>query len=165
MGLEELDANKLIGPQQDVETIETWADRNSITYDTARFWAMRGAAHHNARQAPMVISATHRHLLRSIGYLARARPLLTAMLVATCSIPGITTRAKLQPNNARPTLRTAAATLWPAITQRIHDQAKGWRWLSTARVVQIVTGERWAPVLQHTLQPTLVDMRGEFIFG
>ncbi len=42
MGLEQLDANKLIGPQQDVETIETWADRNGITYDTARSWAMRG---------------------------------------------------------------------------------------------------------------------------
>lgn len=42
MGLEQLDTNKLIGPQQDVETIETWADRNGITYDTARSWAMRG---------------------------------------------------------------------------------------------------------------------------
>ncbi|MDQ7986057.1 DNA-binding protein [Pseudomonas sp. G34] len=63
MGLEQLDANKLIGPQPDVETIETWADRNGITYDTARFWAMRGAAYLKARQAPMVISATHRHLL------------------------------------------------------------------------------------------------------
>lgn len=165
MGLEQLDTNKLIGPQQDVETIETWADRNSITYDTARSWAMRGAAHHKARQTPMVISATHRHLLGSIGHLAPERPFLTAMLLATCSIPGITTRAKLQPNNARPTLRTIAAALWPAITQRIHDQAECWRWLSTARVVQIVTGEWWAPVLQHALQPTLVDMRGEFIFG
>ncbi len=42
MGLEELDANKLIGPQQDVETIEAWADRNGISYATARSWAMRG---------------------------------------------------------------------------------------------------------------------------
>lgn len=97
MGLEQLNTNKLIGPQQDVETIETWANRNGITYDKARSWAMRGAAHHKARQTPMVISATHRHLLRSIGYLAPAHPFLTAMLVATCSIPGITTRAKLQP--------------------------------------------------------------------
>ncbi|TRX75651.1 DNA-binding protein [Pseudomonas mangiferae] len=42
MGLEQLDPAKLIGPQQDVETIETWADRNGVTYDTARAWAMRG---------------------------------------------------------------------------------------------------------------------------
>lgn len=42
MALEALDPAKLIGPQQDVETIESWADRNGITYDTARSWAMRG---------------------------------------------------------------------------------------------------------------------------
>ncbi len=42
MGLEQLDPAKLIGPQQDVETIETWAERNGVTYDTARAWAMRG---------------------------------------------------------------------------------------------------------------------------
>ena len=42
MGLEQLDANKLIAPQQDVETVESWADRNGLTYDTARAWAMRG---------------------------------------------------------------------------------------------------------------------------
>jgi len=36
MGLGQLNTNKLTGPQQDVETIETWADRNGITYDTAR---------------------------------------------------------------------------------------------------------------------------------
>lgn len=42
MALEALDPAKLIGPQQDVETIESWADRNGVTYDTARSWAMRG---------------------------------------------------------------------------------------------------------------------------
>lgn len=42
MALEGLDPANLIGPQQDVETIESWADRNGITYDTARSWAMRG---------------------------------------------------------------------------------------------------------------------------
>ncbi len=42
MGLEQLDTNTLIAPQQDVETIETWAERNGVTYDTARAWAMRG---------------------------------------------------------------------------------------------------------------------------
>lgn len=31
MDFEQLDANKLIGPQQDVETVESWADRNGLT--------------------------------------------------------------------------------------------------------------------------------------
>lgn len=42
MDFEQLDASKLIGPQQDVETVESWADRNGLTYDTARAWSMRG---------------------------------------------------------------------------------------------------------------------------
>jgi hypothetical protein len=42
MELEELEPSKLIGPQQDVETIECWADRNGITCGTARAWANRG---------------------------------------------------------------------------------------------------------------------------
>jgi hypothetical protein len=42
MELEELEPSKLIGPQQDVETIEGWADRNGITCGTARAWANRG---------------------------------------------------------------------------------------------------------------------------
>jgi len=42
MDFEQLDANKLIGPQQDVETVESWADRNGLTYGTARAWAMKG---------------------------------------------------------------------------------------------------------------------------
>lgn len=41
MELEELDPSKLIGPQQDVETIESWADRNGISYGVARAWAMK----------------------------------------------------------------------------------------------------------------------------
>lgn len=40
--LEELEPSKLIGPQQDVETVESWADRNGLTYGTARAWAMKG---------------------------------------------------------------------------------------------------------------------------
>ena len=32
MELEELEPSKLIGPQQDVETVESWADRNGLTY-------------------------------------------------------------------------------------------------------------------------------------
>ncbi|GJN44767.1 helix-turn-helix domain-containing protein [Pseudomonas tohonis] len=42
MELENLDLKTLIGPQQDVETIECWADRNGITADTARMWIKRG---------------------------------------------------------------------------------------------------------------------------
>lgn len=42
MELEELEPSKLIGPQQDVETVESWADRNGLTYGTARAWAMKG---------------------------------------------------------------------------------------------------------------------------
>lgn len=42
MGLEELDASKLVIPQRDVETIESFAERNGLTYDTARAWAMKG---------------------------------------------------------------------------------------------------------------------------
>lgn len=42
MELEELEPSKLIGPQQDVETVESWADCNGLTYGTARAWAMKG---------------------------------------------------------------------------------------------------------------------------
>lgn len=42
MGLQELDPTNLIGPQQDVETIEAWAERNGVTFDTARHWSARG---------------------------------------------------------------------------------------------------------------------------
>ena len=42
MELEELEPSKLIGPQQDVETVESWADRNGLTYGTAHAWAMKG---------------------------------------------------------------------------------------------------------------------------
>ncbi|PTU72804.1 DNA-binding protein [Pseudomonas mangrovi] len=41
MELEELDPSKLIGPQQDVETIESWAERNGVSYGVARAWAMK----------------------------------------------------------------------------------------------------------------------------
>ncbi|MCY1526542.1 hypothetical protein D9M68_615720 [compost metagenome] len=42
MELEELEPSKLIGPQQDVETIECWAERNGIAYGVVRAWAMKG---------------------------------------------------------------------------------------------------------------------------
>ena len=42
MELEELEPGKLAGPQQDVETIEKWADRNGLTIGTARAWVYRG---------------------------------------------------------------------------------------------------------------------------
>nr|WP_288255824.1 DNA-binding protein [uncultured Pseudomonas sp.] len=42
MELEELEPSKRIGPQQDVETVESRGDRNGLTYGTARAWAMKG---------------------------------------------------------------------------------------------------------------------------
>ena len=42
MELEELSPSALIGPQQDVESIERWAERNGISYGTARAWVYRG---------------------------------------------------------------------------------------------------------------------------
>ncbi len=42
MELEELEPSKLIGPQQDVEKIESRADRNGISIGTARAWVYRG---------------------------------------------------------------------------------------------------------------------------
>lgn len=42
MALEELDASKLVIPQRDVETIEAFAERNGVTYDTVRIWAAKG---------------------------------------------------------------------------------------------------------------------------
>lgn len=43
MELEELEPSKLIGPQQDVETVDSWADRYGLTYGTARALAMKKA--------------------------------------------------------------------------------------------------------------------------
>ncbi|NHW02556.1 DNA-binding protein [Stutzerimonas degradans] len=42
MELEELESSKLLGPQQDVETVESWAERNGLTLDMARAWVYRG---------------------------------------------------------------------------------------------------------------------------
>jgi hypothetical protein len=42
MELEELEPSKLIAPQQDVKTLESWADRNGISAGIARAWANRG---------------------------------------------------------------------------------------------------------------------------
>ena len=64
MGLEQLDTNTLIGPQQDVENIESWADRNGVTYDTARAWVMRGVIPSvKLGKRRMVNSAMLRHWL------------------------------------------------------------------------------------------------------
>lgn len=42
MELEELELSKLIGPLQDLETVESWADRNGLTLSMARAWVYRG---------------------------------------------------------------------------------------------------------------------------
>jgi hypothetical protein len=42
MELEELPPGSLIGPQQDVELIEKWAERNGVKFSTARAWVYRG---------------------------------------------------------------------------------------------------------------------------
>lgn len=42
MDLEELSPGALVGLQQDVEPIERWAERNGISYGTARAWVYRG---------------------------------------------------------------------------------------------------------------------------
>lgn len=42
MELEELKPSKLIGPHQDIETIESWAERNGLTFGTARAWVIKG---------------------------------------------------------------------------------------------------------------------------
>lgn len=42
MELEELETSQLIGPQQDLETVESWAERNGLTFSMARAWAYRG---------------------------------------------------------------------------------------------------------------------------
>lgn len=42
MELEELNPSALVGPQQDVELIEKWAERNGVTFGTARAWVYRG---------------------------------------------------------------------------------------------------------------------------
>ncbi len=44
MDLEELNPGVSVGPQQDVESIERWAERNGISYGTARAWVYRGGA-------------------------------------------------------------------------------------------------------------------------
>lgn len=42
MELDELEPAKLIGPQQDVETVEAWAERNGVSAGVARAWAYKG---------------------------------------------------------------------------------------------------------------------------
>ena len=58
MGLEQLNTSKLIGPQQDVETIETWADRNGIIHDHL-LRILRGVTHN------MILNS--RHPLAAVG--------------------------------------------------------------------------------------------------
>ncbi len=38
MELEELNPSALIGPQQDIEPIEHWAERNGMSFGIARAW-------------------------------------------------------------------------------------------------------------------------------
>ncbi|WP_447592639.1 DNA-binding protein [Aquipseudomonas campi] len=64
MELEELEPSKLIGPQQDVETIESWATRNGISCGTARAWVYRGVLPSvKLGKLRMVNSAMLRHWL------------------------------------------------------------------------------------------------------
>ena len=42
MELEELTHGSLVGPQQDVEPIDKWAERNGVTLGTTRAWVYRG---------------------------------------------------------------------------------------------------------------------------
>lgn len=42
MELEEPLPGSLTGPQQDVELIEKWAERNGVNFCTARAWVYRG---------------------------------------------------------------------------------------------------------------------------
>src|SRR3954462_5543884 len=51
------------------------------------------------------------------------------------------------------------------ITQRIDQQGKSRRRLTTAWIVEVITGKRRAPVLKHALQATLSEMRLRHILG
>lgn len=42
MELEELNPSALIGPQQDIEPIEHWAECNGVSFGIARAWVYRG---------------------------------------------------------------------------------------------------------------------------
>lgn len=64
MELERLDKSTLIGPQQDLETIEHWAERNGVTEDTARAWVKKGVLPSvKLGKRRMVNSAMLRHWL------------------------------------------------------------------------------------------------------
>lgn len=54
MELEELEPSKLIAPQQDVETVEAWAERNGLTCSMARAWVYRGVT-------PELVAAIKKH--------------------------------------------------------------------------------------------------------
>jgi len=43
MELEEPEPSTLIGPQQDVETVDSWAERNGLTYGASRICAIKAA--------------------------------------------------------------------------------------------------------------------------
>lgn len=42
MELEELDTANLIAPHHDVEPLADWAERNGVSFHTARGWSSRG---------------------------------------------------------------------------------------------------------------------------
>lgn len=42
MDIEEFEPSNLAPSASDVESIESWAERNGVTYWTARGWAMKG---------------------------------------------------------------------------------------------------------------------------
>jgi hypothetical protein len=64
MELEELNPTTLVGPQQDVEPIAKWADRNGVSVGTARAWVYRGVLSSiKLGKLRMVNSAMLRHWL------------------------------------------------------------------------------------------------------
>src|SRR5882762_10154432 len=54
------------------------------------------------------------------------------------------------------TRRVGAASASKA--QRIHQQCKGRRGVTAARVVEVISRVRRAPILEHSLEKTFVDM-------
>ena len=52
-----------------------------------------------------------------------------------------------------------------APAQRLHEEGEGAGGLAPARVVEVVAGERRAPVLEHRLEPAVGDQRRELLVG
>src|SRR5216683_2075368 len=45
------------------------------------------------------------------------------------------------------------------VAKRIDEQGEGWRGLAAARVVEVITRIRRAPILEHPLETALRDVR------